>query len=309
VDARDERGHDGYYVEAGLLRRFASLRKRCAFVAGNDERNNPELVNPERLMLVFSQNLSQSLSRAIAQAEQHSYPCATPEHVLLALLDDPDAVPVMRACNVDPEKLRSAVLASMPHWAYTQDQNEPDGAPDSDEPDDEEGIPVEHFQIVLERAVDHAKSSENEEVNSADVLVAMLERPVGELMNEHGLTRYDVTTFICHGISKDEQARPRGGNVVSRSGAKTLSGDTAGSSMSRVQLLNDDYTPMDFVVHVLEEIFELENEDAERVMLEIHREGAGTCGSFTREGSEARAARVMDLAREHQHPLRCRVLE
>jgi hypothetical protein len=43
VDARDERGHDGYYVEAGLLRRFASLRKRCAFVAGNDERNNPEL--------------------------------------------------------------------------------------------------------------------------------------------------------------------------------------------------------------------------------------------------------------------------
>jgi ATP-dependent Clp protease ATP-binding subunit ClpA len=57
-------------------------------------------------MLVFSQNLSQSLSRAIAQAEQQSYSVATPEHVLLALLDDPDAIPVIQACNVDVEKLR-----------------------------------------------------------------------------------------------------------------------------------------------------------------------------------------------------------
>jgi ATP-dependent Clp protease ATP-binding subunit ClpA len=55
-------------------------------------------------MLVFSQNLSQSLSRAIAMAEQQSYPCATPEHVLLAFLDDPDAIPLMQACKVDLEK-------------------------------------------------------------------------------------------------------------------------------------------------------------------------------------------------------------
>jgi ATP-dependent Clp protease ATP-binding subunit ClpA len=87
-------------------------------------------------MLVFSQNLSQSLSRAIAQAERQSYQCATPEHVLLALLDDPDAVPVMRACNVDLEKLRSAVLASMPHWPYMQDEDGPYDALDSDEPDE-----------------------------------------------------------------------------------------------------------------------------------------------------------------------------
>jgi ATP-dependent Clp protease adaptor protein ClpS len=66
---------------------------------------------------------------------------------------------------------------------------------------------------------------------------------------------------------------------------------------------------MDFVERVLTEIFELENEDAERVMLEVHREGAGACGSFAREEAEARAVRVMDLALEHQHPLRCRVLQ
>jgi ATP-dependent Clp protease adapter protein ClpS len=269
-----------------------------------------DFANPERPMLVFSRNLSQSLSRAIAQAEQQAYPCATPEHVLLALLDDPDAVPVMRACNVDIEKLGSDVLASMPHWPYAQDQDAPDDALCSDEPDEtldpqerdeEEGIPVEHFQIVLQRAIAHAKSSEREEVNSADVLVAMLEGSVSGLMNAHGVTRYDATTFICHGIGKDEQA--------TSSAFRTPPGDTSGSSMFEIQLINDDYTSMDFVVRVLEEVFELGKEDAERVMLEIHRTGVGTCGSFTRETAEARATQVIDLARQHQHPLRYRVLE
>src|ERR1700749_2834252 len=138
-------------------------------------------------MLVFSQSLSQSLSRAIAQAEQQSYGVATPEHVLLALLDDPDAIPVIRACNVDFEKLRGAVLASMPHSDYLLDPDEPDAALDADERDETldsdesdealsegKGIPVEHFQIVLELAVGHAKRSGCEEVDSADVLVAML---------------------------------------------------------------------------------------------------------------------------------------
>jgi ATP-dependent Clp protease adaptor protein ClpS len=283
-------------------------------------------------MFVFSRNLSQSLSRAIAQAEQQSYPCATPEHILLALLDDPDTVPVLRACHVDIEKLRGAVLASMPHWPYTQDQDEPDDALDSDEPDETpeseesddapdegEGIPVEHFQVVLRRAVDHAKSSGCEEVNSADVLVALLDRPVGKLLNEHGVTRYDATTFICHGISKDGISKDeiskdtrrssRDYDIANRSGVHAPSGDATDPATYEVRLLNDNYTSMDFVVHVLKEVFDLEPEDAERVMLEVHRDGAGACGTFTREEAEARAARVMDLARQHQHPLRCRVLE
>ena len=167
-------------------------------------------------------------------------------------------------------------------------------------PGEDDRIPVEHFQVVLESAVDHAKSSGCEEVNSADVLVAILGRPVGELLREHGLTRYDATTFICHGISKDAQATPR--LVLDQSVG------TTGSSMFKLSLLNDDYTSMEFVVRVLEEIFELKHEDAERVMLEIHHEGEGVCGSITREEAEARAARVVDLARQHQHPLRCRVL-
>ena len=271
-------------------------------------------------MLVFSQSLSRSLSRAIAQAEQQFYGCATPEHVLLALLDDPDVIPVMQACNVDLEELRGAVLASMPHWPYTQEADEPDGALDPHEPDDtldpdtaddelsqDEPIRIEHFQVVLQRAIAHAESSGDEEVNSADVLVALLDRPVGVILNEHGLTRYDATTFICHGISKDAQTSARREDAASRSGPRAASGDATASPTFKVRLLNDSYTSMDFVVHVLENVLELGHEDAERVMLDIHREGAGACGAFTREEAEARVARVMDLARQHQHPLRCHV--
>lgn len=79
--------------------------------------------------------------------------------------------------------------------------------------------------------------------------------------------------------------------------------------MFKVCLLNDDYTPMDFVVHVLEEVFELENEYAEQMMLRLHHDGVVACGTFTRDEAEARAAQALDLARQHQHPLRCRVQE
>ena len=235
---------------------------------------------------------------------------------MLALIDDPDTMPVMRACNVDLEKLRSAVLASMPHSAYELDEDEPDEAPDEDEPEEapnpDEGIPVEHFQVVLADAIAHAGASECEEVNSADVLVSMLERPIGALLKEHGLTRYDVTTFVSHGIGKDgiggdgigndTQATPRGGGAGDRSGSNA--DDAAGSQEFEVRILNDNYTPMDFVVYVLEQVLDLDHEEAERVMLQIHREGVGVCGSFSREEAEARTTRMMDLARQHQHPLR-----
>ncbi len=263
-------------------------------------------------MVVFAKNLNQSLSRAIALAEEQSYSCATPEHVLLALIDDPDAIPVMQACNVDLEKLRDAVVASMPHSDYVLDSDE-DDTPDPDADDtwesDHEPIPVEHFKVDLQRAIAHARSSGCEEVNSADMLVALLEGPVGDLMNEHGMTRYDVTTFICHGITKDAQSTSAGAGVVDRSAVEAPSGDATGSSVCKVCLLNDDYTPMDFAVHVLEEVFELENEHAEQMMLRLHRDGVVACGTFTREEAKARAAQVMELARQHQHPLRCRVQE
>ena len=73
----------------------------------------------------------------------------------------------------------------------------------------------------------------------------------------------------------------------------------------KVILLNDDYTPMDFVVHILEVFFSVERENATRIMLEIHTHGKGVCGVFTHEIAETKVSLVNDYSRENQHPLLC----
>jgi ATP-dependent Clp protease adaptor protein ClpS len=76
-------------------------------------------------------------------------------------------------------------------------------------------------------------------------------------------------------------------------------------SMYRVLILNDDYTPMEFVVHVLERFFSKDHEAATRIMLHVHHHGIGECGIFTYEVAETKVTQVMDFARKHQHPLQC----
>lgn len=76
-------------------------------------------------------------------------------------------------------------------------------------------------------------------------------------------------------------------------------------SMYRVLLLNDDYTPMEFVVLVLERFFNKSREQATRIMLHVHQKGVGVCGVYTYEVAETKVAQVMDLARRNEHPLQC----
>ena len=76
-------------------------------------------------------------------------------------------------------------------------------------------------------------------------------------------------------------------------------------SLYRVLILNDDYTPMEFVVYVLERFFNKSREDATRIMLHVHQTGVGVCGVYTYEVAETKVALVVDMARRHQHPLQC----
>lgn len=76
-------------------------------------------------------------------------------------------------------------------------------------------------------------------------------------------------------------------------------------NLYRVLLLNDDYTPMEFVVHVLERFFNKDRAEATHIMMHVHQNGVGECGVFTYEVAETKVTLVMDLARKHMHPLQC----
>ena len=101
---------------------------------------------------------------------------------------------------------------------------------------------------------------------------------------------------------KGEPAGPGGPGTAVISKTKP---QTKRPSLYRVLLLNDDYTPMEFVIHVLEQFFNKDREAATRIMLHVHHHGIGECGVFTYEVAETKVTQVMDFARKHQHPLQC----
>ena len=103
-----------------------------------------------------------------------------------------------------------------------------------------------------------------------------------------------------NGDSDDQNGDGTGTGIVAKTRPKTKK-----PSLYKVLLLNDDYTPMEFVVHILENIFSKNREDAIEVMLHVHRHGVGICGVFTFEVAETKVAQVIEFARRHQHPLQC----
>jgi ATP-dependent Clp protease ATP-binding subunit ClpA len=154
-------------------------------------------------MPTFSRSLEQSLHRALALANERHHEYATLEHLLLALVEDQDAAAVMRACNVDLDKLRRSLVA---YLESELDNLVTDGAEDSK--------PTAGFQRVIQRAVIHVQSSGREEVTGANVLVAIFaerESHAAYFLQEQDMTRYDAVNYISHGIAKRPgmtEARP-----------------------------------------------------------------------------------------------------
>lgn len=102
---------------------------------------------------------------------------------------------------------------------------------------------------------------------------------------------------------RDERDQDPGGpgtSVITKTRTQTKR-----PSLYRVLLLNDDYTPMEFVVHILQKFFNKDADDATRIMLHVHQHGVGECGVYTYEVAETKVTQVMDFARKHQHPLQC----
>lgn len=100
--------------------------------------------------------------------------------------------------------------------------------------------------------------------------------------------------------------KPDGGGGRTATGVLTRTRTrTQKPSLYRVLLLNDDFTPMDFVVHVLERFFGKNNQEATEIMLQVHRSGVGVCGVYTYEVAETKVNLVLDCARKNEHPLQC----
>src|ERR1700753_1941647 len=174
-------------------------------------------------MPTFSRSLEQSLHRALALANERHHEYATLEHLLLALLEDQDAAAVMRACNVDLDKLKRDLTA---YIESELDNLVTEGTEDSK--------PTAGFQRVIQRAVIHVQSSGREEVTGANVLVAIFaerESHAAYFLQEQEMTRYDAVNYISHGIAKrpglaesrparggDEEAESKGGEEPKKKG-------------------------------------------------------------------------------------------
>ncbi|MSP42382.1 MAG: ATP-dependent Clp protease adapter ClpS [Alphaproteobacteria bacterium] len=99
------------------------------------------------------------------------------------------------------------------------------------------------------------------------------------------------------GVDNDDDQRT---GVVTKVKPKTKK-----PSLYKVLLLNDDYTPMEFVVHILEQLFNKDHSDAMKIMLHVHQKGVGVCGVYTYEVAETKVTQVIDYSRQNQHPLQC----
>ena len=152
----------------------------------------------------FSNTLEQAIHAALAQANARRHELATLEHLLLALLEEPDATKVMKACGVDLDALRVTLEEFIEDELSTL-VTEVDGS---------EAVPTAAFQRVIQRAAIHVQSSGRTEVTGANVLVAIFaerESNAAYFLQEQDMTRYDAVNFIAHGVAKDPnfgEARP-----------------------------------------------------------------------------------------------------
>jgi hypothetical protein len=143
----------------------------------------------------FSPNLEEALHRAVGLAKQRNHEYATPEHLLLALADDPDAAAVLTACAVDKDGLKTALVAHLDTELSSLLVEGGDANP----------TPTAGFQRIIQRAVIHIQASGKGDVTGANVLVAIFSeresRAAGLLLGQK-MTRYDAVNFIAHGVAK-----------------------------------------------------------------------------------------------------------
>uniref|UniRef100_A0A2A3JZU1 ATP-dependent Clp protease ATP-binding subunit ClpA n=1 Tax=Alloyangia mangrovi TaxID=1779329 RepID=A0A2A3JZU1_9RHOB len=176
----------------------------------------------------FSNSLEQAIHSALALANSRSHEFATLEHLLLALIDEPDAARVMKACSVDTEELRTTLVEFI-------DEDLSNLVTDVE---GSEAVPTAAFQRVIQRAAIHVQSSGRTEVTGANVLVAIFaerESNAAYFLQEQDMTRYDAVNFIAHGVAKNPaygESRPVTGAQESEEETKNESAQASDNKES-----------------------------------------------------------------------------
>ncbi|MCA1774122.1 MAG: ATP-dependent Clp protease ATP-binding subunit ClpA [Paracoccaceae bacterium] len=177
----------------------------------------------------FSTTLEQSIHGALALANARRHELATLEHLLLALIDEPDAARVMQACSVDLDELRKDLEEFIEDDLSTL-ETDVEGS---------EAVPTAAFQRVIQRAAIHVQSSGRTEVTGANVLVAIFaerESHAAFFLQEQDMTRYDAVNFIAHGVAKDPafgEARPVTGSINEDDAHEESGGDDKESALAK----------------------------------------------------------------------------
>ncbi len=177
----------------------------------------------------FSNTLEQAIHSALALANARRHELATLEHLLLALLDEPEAAKVMRACAVDLDELRQTLLEFVDDDLSTL-VTDIEGS---------EAVPTAAFQRVIQRAAIHVQSSGRSEVTGANVLVAIFaerESNAAYFLQEQDMTRYDAVNFIAHGVAKDPtygETRPVTGAHEEEHGTTVTPGEPKETALSK----------------------------------------------------------------------------
>ncbi len=263
--------------------------------------------------------LEASLYRAFSECRKQRHEFVTVEHLLLALLDAPSAVEVLDACSANVGAMRKSLTQFIAEkWPVVDERIATYRLPAlmrGIQPacdlfirwmltaigrnHEIDSRPTPGFEQVIQRAIRHSMSTGREtEVTAADVLVAIFGESYTyavRCLHQQDVTRLDVVSFIAYGIKKSDHSAP----VQNHSPTRLL------SENGRVILLNDDYTPMEFVVMVLREYFNFDLEAAEQMMLKIHQDGRGVCGVFSQDVAATKVELVSNAARLGGHPLQC----
>jgi ATP-dependent Clp protease ATP-binding subunit ClpA len=217
---------------------------------------------------------------ALAGAREKRHEFVTVEHLLLALVDNPTAGEVLRACGATMDELRENLTR---HVTEHTPCISVDGKADTE--------PTLGFQRVIQRAILHVQSSSKTEVTGANVLVAIFGEKDSHavfFLHHQGITRPNVVSYMSHGVV-----------------SPPVPAEAIAAGDVQVVLHDDESTPMEFLARVLQEFFGMDKEEAAETMLEVYRDGKAVCGLYSKADGEALVRQVSDLAQANGHPLVC----